>query len=302
MSSAGKFLSFLRSDKTRGLEASRPVRAILRHIQEWSWPFKDEAPKPVPVHVLVGKHSWRPAAWMLASWVEFSEHSWPIVLHDDGTLPEEGPALFKKLFLQARVVSRPEADAALEKTLRAYPFCQGFRRNDPSALKLFDASHYTDGRHYLQFDPGLLFFNHPRDILHWVDETPSECWFLKDARERSLLTAADARDELEIKIWARVNSAISLIYKPAIDLDLCDRALAQTSLLRGNTGLVEQTLAMLCAARSGKGGLLPECYSVSETKMDSEDAVSRYYLGARRERCYAEGLKQVRDLLFPQEE
>jgi hypothetical protein len=302
MSSAGKFLSFLRSDKTRGLEASRPVRAILQRIQEWSWPFTDEAPKAVPVHVLAGRYTWRPAAWMAASWFEASEYSWPIVVHDDGTMPEEGRALFKKLFAHARIIPRPEADAALEKALRAYPFCQGFRRNDSSALRLFDASHYTEGDHYLQLDPSLLFFSHPREVLHWADETPDECWFQKDVRERSLLTAADARDELEIKIWGRVNSHLGLIYKPAIDLDLCDRALAQTSLLRGDAGLVEQTLTMLCAARHGKGGLLPERYSVSETRIEAEDAVSRYYLGARRERCYAEGLKLVRDLLFPEEE
>jgi hypothetical protein len=239
---------------------------------------------------------------MLATWFETSEHSWAIVIHDDGTLPDEGRALFKKLFVHARIVSRSEADAALEKALRAYPFCQGFRRNDPSALRLFDASHYTGGRHYIQFDPGLLFFSHPREVLEWVDETRDECWFQKDVRERSLLTAADARDELDIKFWGRVNSAFSLIYKPAIDLDLCDRALAQTSLLRGDAGLVEQTLTMLCAARHGKGGLLPERYSVSETQIDSEDAVSRFYLGPRRERCYAEGLKQAQDLLLPEEE
>jgi hypothetical protein len=302
MSAAGKFLSFLRSDKTHGLEASRPVRDILRRIHEWAWPFKDEAPKKTPVHVLAGKHSWRPAAWMLASWFEFSEHSWPVVIHDDGTLPQEGSELLKKLFQHSRIVSRSEADTALEKTLRAYPFCQGFRRNDPSALRLFDASHYTEGTHYLQFDSSLLFFSHPREVLEWVDESPDECWFHRDVRERSLLTAADARDELEIKIWGRVNSALGLIYKPAMDLDLCDRALAQTSLLRGQAGLVEQTLAMLCAARHGKGGLLPERYGVSETRIESEDAVSRYYLGSRRERCYAEGLKQVRDLLLPEEE
>jgi hypothetical protein len=301
MSSAGNFLSFLRSDKSRGLEASRPVRAILSRVQEWSWPFVDEA-KPVPVHVLAGKYSWRPAAWMLASWFEASEHSWPVIVHDDGTLPGEGGELFKKLFAHARVVSRSEADAALEKSLRAYPFCQGFRRNDSSALRLFDASYYTDGNHYLHFDPSLLFFNHPREILQWVGETPDECWFHKDVRESSLLTAADARDELEIKIWGRVNSHLALIYKPAIDLDLCDRALAQTSLLRGNAGLVEQTLTMLCAARHGKGGLLPERYAVSETSIESEDAVSRYYLGLKRERCYAEGLKLVRDLLLPEKE
>jgi hypothetical protein len=93
-----------------------------------------------------------------------------------------------------------------------------------------------------------------------------------------------------------------LIYKPAIDLDLCDRALAQTSVLRGDAGLVEQTLTMLCASQHGKGGLLPERYAVSEIRIESEDAVSRYYLGPRRARCYAEELKQMRDLLLPEED
>jgi hypothetical protein len=300
--SSGNFLSFLRGDQSRGLEASRSVRAILRRIQEWSWPFNAEAPQPVPVHVLAGLHSWRPAAWMLASWFESSELSWSIVVHDDGTLPAEGRELFQKLFGHLRIVSRPEADAALEKALRAYPFCQGFRRNDASALRLFDSAHYTEGSHYLQFDPSLLFFIHPGEIVHWVHEAPEECWFQKDLRERSLLTAADARDELEIKIWRRVNSHLGLLYKPAIDLDLCDRALAQTSVLRGDSGLVEQTLTMLCASQHGQGGLLPERYAVSETRIESEDAVSRYYQGSRRARCYAEALKQARDLLLPEED
>jgi len=299
MTSPGWLRWLFKRDEKRGWSHDFKT---LAHITEWSWPFADETPQTVPVHVLTGDNDWRLAAWMLASWFEFSEHSWPIVLHDDGTLPEEGRELFKKLFQHSRVIARAEADAALEKALRAYPFCQGFRRNNPSARRLFDAAHYTAGNHYLQFDPSVLFFSHPREIVEWVKESPDQCWFLKDVRERSLLTAADAREELEIKIWERVNSALGLIYKPAIDLDLCDRALAQTSLLRGDPGLAEQTLAMLCAAHRSKGGLLPECYGVSETPIESEGNVSRYYVGARRQRCYREGLKELRDLLLPEEE
>jgi hypothetical protein len=301
MSFAAKFLSLLRADQSRGGETSRAAWAILRRIQEWSWPFKDETPKAIPVHVQAGKHSWIPAAWMLASWFELSEHSWPVVVHDDGTLPEEGRELLKKLFHHVRVIPRQEADAALEKALRAYPFCQGFRRGDPAAMKLFDAPHYTEGAHYLQFDFSLLFLGHPREILRWAEEAPEECWFHKDVRECSLLTAAEAREELDVKIWARVNSALSLIYKPVIDLDLCDRALARTSLLRSAAGPVAQTLALLCASRHGKGGLLPDRYCVSESRITMEDAASHYYVGSKRERCYAEDLKQARDLLLPKE-
>ncbi len=136
-----------------------------------------------------------------------------------------------------------------------------FRKLHPLALKLFDVPHFTTGDRYFLFDSDLLFFNHPREILDWVARGADECWFNQDLREGSLITAAEARSELDIKIWSRVNSGLGLLAKNhAIDLDLCDRALAQTSILSGNVWRIEQTLHMLCAAHHGQGGLLPHLW------------------------------------------
>jgi hypothetical protein len=289
----GRLWWLLRRDLKRGWEAAFHDYKTLRRIEEWSWPFWHEVPQTTPVHLLTGKKDFLLAAWMLASWFEASEKAWPIVIHDDGTLPAEGAATLQRLFSNARIIRRAEADAAMERVLQPFPFCQEYRRQHPLALKLFDVPHYAKGARYLMFDSDLLFFQYPHEILEWTGAERDECWFNEDVQESALITAGEARLELDVKIWPRVNSGLCLIHKPAIDPDFLDRALAETSILRGHVWRVEQTLYMLCAARHGKGGLLSKRYEVSLGKEASEDAVSRHYVGAVRDRFYAEGLKRL---------
>ena len=288
----------LRRDLKRGWAASYHDYKTLQRIDEWSWHFWSEVPHAVPVHVLTGANDWRLAAWMLASWFQATEHAWPIVIHDDGTLPEEGRATLERLFANARIIRRAEADAAMDKALRPFPFCAEYRAMHPLALKLFDIPHFTAGERYMMFDSDVLFFRHPREILDWANAESDECWFNEDIQEASLISAADARDDLGLRPWPRVNSGLGLICKAAIDLDFIDRALAVTSILRGHIWRVEQTLHMLCAARHGKGGLLPRTYEVSLNRHCAEDAIARHYVGAVRDKFFSEGLKRLRRQLL----
>jgi len=301
VTSPGRIWWFLRRDFKRGWEAILHEYKVLPRITDWSWPFWSDTSQTVPIHVLTGEKDWRLAAWMLASWFHFSEHTWPIFIHDDGTLPEEARGLLQKLFPNARIIGRREADAALDPLLHRYPLCADYRKLHPLALKLFDVPHFTSGDRFFLFDSDLLFFNYPAEILDWVTRGADECWFNEDVKEGSLLTAAEARSELGIKIWSRVNSGLCLLPKSAINLDLCDQALAQTSILSGHVWRIEQTLLMLCAAKHGKGGLLPHTYEVSLGKRSAEDAISRHYVGAVRDRFYAEGLKRLHAILLPLE-
>jgi hypothetical protein len=294
-------LWLLRRDLKRGLSASYHDYKTLPLIENWAWPFWNEAPQGVPVHLLTGVNDWRLSAWMLASWFESSEHAWPVVIHDDGTLPKEGRETLQRLFPRARIIARAEADPIVGRELTAYPFCQEYREMHPLALKIFDIPIMARSERIMIFDSDLLFFNHPREILDWAATESPECWFNEDVQEGSLITAAEAREELGVKLWPRVNSGLGLIYKPAIDLDFCDRILAETSILRGHIWRIEQTLFALCASRHGKGGLLPKRYEVSLGKCAAEDAVSRHYVGAVRDRFYGEGLKLLREQLLPAE-
>ncbi len=301
VSSPGRTSRNLWRDLRRGWKATYFDYHVLPLIGQWEWSFWRETPQHLSVHVIVGEEEWRRAAWMLASWFHFSEFAWPVVIHDDGTLTEEARATFKKLFHSARIVGRTEADAAVAPMLQAFPFCADFRRSHPRALTLFDVPHFAPRERFLVFHSGLLFFSHPREILNWVAAESDECWFQEDAQECSLLTAAEARAELDLKIWPRVSSGLCLLTKKAIDLDLCDRALAQTSLPSGDPWRIEQTLLMLCAARHGKGGLLPRKYEVSLLGHAQPDSVSRHYVGPVRNRFYTEGLARLRDIFFPKE-
>ena len=299
MISPGKFWKHFRRDCKRGWDASYHDYRTLPRIGEWTWSFWGEPAQSIPIHVLTGAKNWRHSAWMLASWFQFSEHAWPIIVHDDGTLPDEARGTLQTLFENARFIPRAEADAKVGRMLQAYPFCADYRRAHPLALKIFDIPFFTPGERFMIFDSDLLFFNHPREILDWAGAGSDECWFNEDVREGSLISAREAQEELGVKIWPRVNSGLCLLSKAAIDFDLCDRALALTSIPHGHPWRIEQTLFMLCAAAHGKGGLLPRRYEVSLAKRVSEDAVCRHYVGAVRDRFYSEGLKRLSSFLLP---
>jgi hypothetical protein len=183
--------------------------------------------------------------------------------------------------------------------LAPFRFCGDYRRKHPLALKLFDMAHFCDEERFLILDSDVLFFRHPREITEWAKESDGSCWFNEDVAEGALITAQQARDRLGIALWERVNSGLCLLARKAVDLELCERALAETDILRGHIWRVEQTLLALCASRHGKGGLLPRTYEVSLGKHASSDCVARHYVGAVRDRFFAEGLARLREQLVP---
>lgn len=298
MISPGRLWWLLRRDLRRGFSASRHHYRTLPRIAGWKAPFWHEKPQDVPVHILTGKDDWQLAAWMLASWFYFTESTWRVVIHDDGTLPAAAGKTLTGMFPHVRLITRKEADKAMDKVLKPFPFCAEYRDMHPLALKVFDMPHFAKSNHYLAFDSDLLFFTYPREIVDWVQAKPPECWFNADVADTTLITAEEAEVELGVKLWKKVNSGLCLIYNPAMDFDFCDRALAQTGIMRGHIWRIEQTLYALCASRHGKGGLLSQHYEVSLRRRSSPGVVARHYVGAVRHRFYAEGLPRLKELIL----
>ena len=89
MISPGRLWRLLKRDVKRGLSASYHDYKTRPLIQKWSWPFWNDAPMSVPIHVLTGEKDWQLCAWMLASFFHYTEQTWNLVIHDDGTLTEE---------------------------------------------------------------------------------------------------------------------------------------------------------------------------------------------------------------------
>ena len=236
------------------------------------------------------------AAWTLASWFCATDLGWPIVIHDDGTLSAHARESFADLFGgNLKIISRTEADEAMNVELKAFPFCDEYRRSDPKALKVLDIPQFAAGGRCIVFEPDVLFFQKPVEICAWADIETQACWFCEDAVESSVITVAEARDELGVKLWRRVDTSICLLWTAAIDLDFVDRALAQTSILKGAPERVASTLITLCASQHNAGGLLQKSHEVSLEGNVSSGAVSRHYAGAMRPRFFSEGLKRLRE-------
>jgi len=208
--------------------------------------------------------------------------------------------VLKKLFSAVRVISRRESDAKMEMVLKPFPFCYEYRAMHPLALKIFDVHHFCEAERFFVFDSDILFFNHPRALVDWADEDSDTCWLAEGFEEHSLLGAVAAKTELNVKILPFADAGMCLMQKSAIDLDFLDAAFAQTSILRGSLERATETALMLCAAKTGHGGLLPKQYEVSRNRRAAEDAFSRHYAGAERGRFAEEAMRRVTPHLFAQ--
>lgn len=301
MISPGRLWWLLKRDIRRGWSAAYHDYKVRPLIQKWIWPFWSDAPMSVPVHVLTGEKDWQLCAWMLASFIHHTEHTWKIVIHDDGTLTDIIRSELSALFKNARIISRKQADAELDNVLKPLPFCYEYRGMHPLALKIFDMPYFCEAPRFIMLDSDVLFFNHPREIMDWVGSSANECWFNEDVAEGSLIPEKDALEDLGVKLWPRVNSGIGLITKEAVNFEFCDRALGETPILKGHLWRVEQTLFALSASRHGKGGLLPKTYEVTLGKHAGENCVARHYVGGVRDRFYGEGLRRLRPVLLARE-
>jgi len=301
MISPGRLWSRLARDVKRGWDATYHDYRVRPRIKRWNWPFWNEAPMPVPVHVLTGRNDWQLCAWMLASFFHYTEQTWNVVIHDDGTLTEDIRNELARLFKTARIIPRLQADATLDRVLKPLPFSYEYRGMHPLAIKVFDMPYYCEADRLIILDTDVLFFNYPREIMDWVHGGASECWFSGGVSEASLISAEDAWEDLQVKLWPCVNTGLCLLPKAALDLDFCERALGETSILKGMLWRVEQTLFALCASRpsqSGRGGMLPKTYEVSLGRNSADACIARHYVGTVRERFHGEGLKRLKGVLL----
>ena len=119
----------LRRDIKRGYSAAYHDHRTLSRIDSWQWPYWGEKSHAIPVHIIAGEEDWRMAAWTLASWFCATDLGWPVVIHDDGTLSNEACDTLRELFgVNLIIVSRAEADPAMDVLLKAFPFCDEYRR------------------------------------------------------------------------------------------------------------------------------------------------------------------------------
>jgi len=294
----GSILYNIQRSWKRGFAATWNERYVAKRILDWRNPHAEKPHEEVPVHVLTGSDDWLLACWMLASWFHFTQRNWRVIIHDDGRLPPDASPAFVKMLQGVRGVSAVEADRTVLDGLAAYPACREYRLAHPLARKIFDIPLLTRGERFIILDSDLLFFRKPEAILRWCEDGKGQCWFNRDVHEALPISRSQVREKLGVDIWHRVNSGLCLMQKSAIDFSLCERALRETTLMKKNLWLVEQTLFAICASAKGRGGLLPAEYEVTKKPAASPDAVMRHYVGAVRHQFYGEGMGRLKKTLL----
>lgn len=262
-------------------------------------PKVDPTSSTPAVHILTGQDQWLLTVWMLASWFHFTQQSWNVQVHDDGTLKADAITQFERLFPGITIIRREQADQQIKPLLERYPRCQAYRNQHPLGLKCFDIPHLATGERFILLDSDVLFFKKPSFLLDWASRPDDgSTWFNQDPQEPSPISQDRCAKDLGITLWPRVNSGLCLIHQNTIDLEAFEKWLGHESIQSGKPWRTEQTLLALGASSVNQGGLLPEHYEVSLGDHSQTDCTARHYVGAVRQRFYGEGIQQLRHHLL----
>lgn len=246
------------------------------------------------IHVLTSQDDWLNLLWALKSFYQFSGRRYLLMIHDDGTLKDEAAAAIERLFPDARLIRREQADAEVLPTLEAYPRCLEFRRTNHLSPKLFDFRHYLRADRMLLLDSDVLFFAEPTELLRRIEDPTYRANSVNaDIDSAYTVEPSAAKSQCGVKLIERFNSGLGVIHRDSLRLDWLEEFLGLPNIL-SHFWRIEQTLFALCSSRFGVE-LLPEEYSV-DLRPKLRDRLVRHYVGAIRHLMYSEGISQlVRD-------
>lgn len=245
---------------------------------------------PVSLHMVLSHDMMLMGMLALRSFEYHTGRLWSPVIHEDGTLTDDDARELQARFPDARIVRRAEADATLDDALRDHPVCRENRKKHHWFLKNFDTRHYAAHDHYIVMDSDIVFFQRPGLVLDWIADRPDTNWVMKDTREKYSGPREDIEREMGFPLWHKVNSGLDLMYRPSVDLALCEKFLTRCAPIAREYHFLEQSFFAVAASAWGKGGQLPPEYEISWTNFRRRGAICRHYVGPfKNDALYIEG-------------
>ncbi len=244
------------------------------------------------IHVLTSQQDWLNLLWALKSFYHFSDRKYLLAIHDDGTLDDEAVAAIERLFPDARLIRRDQADAEVLPTLAGHPRCLEFRKTNHLSPKLFDFRHYLRADRMLLLDSDVLFFAEPTELLLRIED-PQYGFNSVNADVRSAYTvdASAVKERCGVELIERFNSGLGVIHRDSLELDWIEEFLSLPD-VTSRVWLIEQTLFALCSSRYGVA-LLPDEYLIS-LNSGTDGCTAKHYVGAVRHLMYGEGMAALR--------
>jgi hypothetical protein len=242
------------------------------------------------IHVLTSIHDWLNLIWALKSFLHFSHTRTALCIHEDGSLTPEVRDILATHFVGARIVSRAQADEEVLPSLAEFPQCQRFRSENNLALKVFDLRHYAQASRVLLLDSDVLTFRKPEVLLASLNDASTPNRFNRDLADAYTADRSALADEFGLDVASRFNSGVCTIQLESLKLDWIEQFLS-SDLLDGHFWRIEQTVLCLCSSRFGCKPL-PEPYDVVLSD-GVQGKPLKHYIGAIRQRMYAEGIRHL---------
>jgi hypothetical protein len=243
------------------------------------------------IHVLTSEKDWLNLIWSLKSFYAHVPRRYRLVIHGDPSLSPQAADALSAHFPDARLIGHGEAREEMLDTLAGYPRCRRLRQTNTLSIKCFDFVHFLSGDRMILFDSDLLFFRRPEAFLARLDASAPPM----NAFNRDISTAyavdMDTIRSFGHAIVPEVNSGFGIVYRGSMPLDLLEEFLGIPGLPDGHFWRIEQTLFALCASRFGVA-LLPDDYRVF-LDGDVGERPYRHYVGAVRDKMYAEGMRKL---------
>ena len=239
----------------------------------------------VDVICLVGEAGAEMAIWTARSLDYFSERNWQHVWIDDGTLSPRTLSRAARALPGLRVVSLPEGDALLARSLGGYPACRRAVAHHPIFRRAFLLSEVMRGDRCVSVDSDVLFFARPREMLEWASAPVGEARFMFDPinfyfPKFEILSEWHGRPVIK-----HVNGGLVMQPAGGLDLDLTERLLSAFWEAPGRSWHIEQSILALQMTRLG-GRALSEEYEVSFHPERRPYCVARHYVSAGPVRNY----------------
>lgn len=256
----------------------------------------DRPDAPVSIHVMCHRGDWILVPWMLHSLVPFLPEPWPVVIHLQTELPPSAPRHLQRLFPQATLIRRRDADEQVNRQLMERRLARSlhWRHSLGTIHKLLDLQLVGGGRRRVGLDPDIIFFRRPEEILRAAADPSSGQWFQRDIADAYSLTREEARAAVPLELPPCVNTGITVRNDDSLDLDLIESLLAIPVVARPIPHL-EQALAAFCASARHEVRYLPETYylDLHRARVDTSSLVCRHYAGPSKRYLGREGLRSV---------
>jgi len=266
-------------------------RDSMRHRILGTAPVSAGDDRACEIHVMTSSRDWLDLVWALKTFYRYSRRSYPLAIHDDGTLTEQIVLTLRSHFPRARVILRPDADAAVLPTLAGHPRCLKFRSTNHLSPKVFDFAHYLQSDRMLLLDSDVLFFHEPTELLRRIEDPSYRLNTVNgDTRTAYTVDPKTTGESMRISVIERFNSGLGLIHRESLRPDWLEEILGLPG-INGNFWLIEQTCYALCSSRFGCE-LLPASYDVHLGR-GTRGAQSRHYVGQVRHLMYIEGINKL---------